>query len=83
MGLMPPRSGRSGGAVTFQGRDLLALSKKEKREVWGGKQIAMVFQDPGGRSLNPVVRVERQLTEGMRKHLGIGSSEARGGHSTS
>ncbi len=43
----------------------------------------MVFQDPGGRSLNPVVRVERQLTEGMRKHLGIGSSEARGGHSTS
>ncbi len=53
--------------MTFQGRDLLALTKKEKREIWG-KQIAMVFQDPG-RSLNPVVRVERQLTEGMRKHL--------------
>ncbi len=75
MGLMPPRSGRS-GAVTFQGRDLLALSKKEKREVWG-KQIAVVFQDPG-RSLNPVVRVERQLTEGMRCHLGVSRSEARG-----
>lgn len=75
MGLMPPRSGRS-GAVTFQGRDLLALSKKERREIWG-KQIAMVFQDPG-RSLNPVVRVERQLTEGMRRHLGVGRSEARG-----
>ncbi|PXW24150.1 UNVERIFIED_CONTAM: peptide/nickel transport system ATP-binding protein [Williamsia faeni] len=75
MGLMPPRSARS-GEVTFQGRDLLALKKKEKLEVWG-KQIAMVFQDPG-RSLNPVVRVERQLTEGMRKHLGIGRSEATG-----
>jgi peptide/nickel transport system ATP-binding protein len=73
MGLMPPRSARS-GSVTFQGRDLLALSKKDKLEIWGN-QIAMVFQDPG-RSLNPVVRVERQLTEGMRKHLGVSRSEA-------
>ncbi len=73
MGLMPPRSGRS-GEVTFQGRDLLSLSKKEKLEIWGN-QIAMVFQDPG-RSLNPVVRVERQLTEGMRRHLGVSKSEA-------
>ncbi|MBA4863586.1 ABC transporter ATP-binding protein [Streptomyces sp. PSKA54] len=75
MGLMPPRSGRS-GEVVFQGRDILSLSRKEKADVWG-KQIAMVFQDPG-RSLNPVVRVERQLTEGMRRLLGIGRSEARG-----
>jgi len=37
----------------------------------------MVLQDPG-RSLNPVVRVERQLTEGMRRHLGVGRAEARG-----
>jgi len=74
MGLMPPRSGRS-GQVTFRGRDLLSLTKKEKLEIWGN-QIAMVFQDPG-RSLNPVVRVERQLTEGMRRHLGVSRSEAR------
>ena len=75
MGLMPARSGCS-GQVVFQGRDLLSLSRKERAEVWG-KQIAMVFQDPG-RSLNPVVRVERQLTEGMRKHLGVSRTEARG-----
>lgn len=74
MGLMPPRSGLS-GAVLFQGRDLMSLSNKERLDVWG-KQIAMVFQDPG-RSLNPVVRVERQLTEGMRRHLGVSGSEAR------
>ncbi|MBY6687768.1 ABC transporter ATP-binding protein [Rhodococcus sp. BP-149] len=74
MGLMPPRSGRTGD-VTFRGRDLLSLSKKEKLEVWGN-QISMVFQDPG-RSLNPVVRVERQLTEGMRRHLGLSRSAAR------
>ncbi|HEY5855181.1 MAG TPA: ABC transporter ATP-binding protein [Aldersonia sp.] len=74
MGLMPARSARS-GEVTFQGRNLLGLSKRDSREIWG-KQIAMIFQDPG-RSLNPVVRVERQLTEGMRRHLGVGRSEAR------
>ncbi|MBA2947911.1 ABC transporter ATP-binding protein [Streptomyces himalayensis] len=75
MGLLPPRSASS-GEVFFQGRDLLSLSRKEQSEVWG-KQIAMVFQDPG-RPLNPVVRVERQLTEGMRRQLGVGRSEARG-----
>ncbi|QIX52704.1 ABC transporter ATP-binding protein [Rhodococcus sp. DMU1] len=75
MGLMPARSDCS-GEVIFEGRNILTLGKKEKLEIWG-KQIAMVFQDPG-RSLNPVVRVERQLTEGMRRHLGISHSEAHG-----
>ena len=74
MGLMPSLAARS-GAVYFKGRDLLALHHREMQELWG-KQIAMVFQDPG-RSLNPVVRVERQLTEGMRRHLGFSSSKAR------
>ncbi|ALJ21942.1 ABC transporter ATP-binding protein [Microbacterium sp. No. 7] len=73
MGLMPARSDRT-GEVLFHGRDLLGRSRKELQEIWG-KQIAMVFQDPG-RSLNPVVRVDRQLTEGMRKHLGVSRSEA-------
>ncbi|MFT4265595.1 MAG: ABC transporter ATP-binding protein [Nocardioides sp.] len=74
MGLMPTRSARTGD-VLFKGRDLLGLRKKELEEVWG-KQIAMVFQDPG-RSLNPVVRIDRQLTEGMRRHLGVSRSEAQ------
>ncbi len=74
MGLMPRRSATT-GSVVFQGTELLGMSKKALRDLWGTK-IAMVFQDPG-RSLNPVVRVERQLTEGMRRHLGVGRSEAR------
>lgn len=73
MGLMPERSACTGG-VFFRGRDLLGLRPKEYEEVWG-KQIAMVFQNPG-RSLNPVVRVERQMTEGMRRHLGVSRGEA-------
>ncbi|WP_034508601.1 ABC transporter ATP-binding protein [Blastococcus sp. URHD0036] len=74
MGLLPPRAARS-GSIQFKGQDLMTLPVKEQRDLWG-KQIGMVFQDPG-RSLNPVVRVERQLTEGMRRHLGVGRSEAR------
>lgn len=74
MGLMPHNSART-GEVIFQGRNLLTLPRAQQEEVWG-KQIAMVFQDPG-RSLNPVVRVERQMTEGMRKHLGVSRSEAQ------
>ncbi|MGO1543639.1 MAG: ABC transporter ATP-binding protein [Gulosibacter sp.] len=73
MGLTPSTAACT-GSVLFKGREMLDLSKKELREIWG-KQIAMVFQDPG-RSLNPVVKVERQLTEGMRRHLGISKSEA-------
>jgi peptide/nickel transport system ATP-binding protein len=73
MGLMPPRSATT-GSVVFKGRNLLGLKRKELEEIWG-KQIAMVFQDPG-RSLNPVVRVERQLSEGMRRHLGVSKSQA-------
>ncbi len=73
MGLMPPRSACT-GSVLFKGKELLSMSKKELQGVWG-KQIAMVFQDPG-RSLNPVVRIERQMTESMRLHLGVSKSEA-------
>ncbi|QFU92501.1 ABC transporter ATP-binding protein [Amycolatopsis sp. YIM 10] len=74
LGLLPARSGVS-GSVRFAGRDLLSLSKRERLDVLG-KQIAMVFQDPG-RALNPVVRIERQLTESMRRHLGVSAAEAR------
>lgn len=73
MGLLPAHAALT-GEVAFQGRDLLSLKKRQREEIWG-KQIAMVFQDPG-RSLNPVVRVDRQLTEGMRRHLGVSRSEA-------
>ncbi|MFT4210899.1 MAG: ABC transporter ATP-binding protein [Microbacterium sp.] len=74
MGLLPWRSDRT-GSVLFKGRELLTTSRKEMREIWG-TQISLVFQDPR-RALNPVVKVERQLTEGLRKRLGLGRSEAR------
>ncbi|MCC2033259.1 ABC transporter ATP-binding protein [Microbacterium allomyrinae] len=74
MGLTPGRSALT-GSVLFKGEELVGRPRRELRRIWG-PQIAMVFQDPG-RSLNPVVRVDRQLTEGMRAHLGLSRSEAR------
>ena len=63
------------GNVYFSGRDLLSLPMAEMTEIWG-QEMSMVFQDPMT-SLNPVVKVGRQLTEHVRKHLGISKAEAR------
>jgi peptide/nickel transport system ATP-binding protein len=74
MGLLPGTRVRHSGSVRFSGHEISALSQKQLREVWG-TQIAMVFQDPMT-ALNPVLRVERQLTEGLRKRLGLDSKAA-------
>ena len=63
------------GEVIFKGRDLLSLSDNEMRGI-RGRRIAMVFQEPMT-SLNPVLTVERQLTEAIELHLGFGRKEAR------
>jgi oligopeptide/dipeptide ABC transporter ATP-binding protein len=64
-----------GGEVWFKGRDLLRLSEEEMRRV-RGREIAMVFQEPMT-SLNPVLSVGRQLTEGLEIHLGADPARAR------
>ena len=64
-----------GGQVLFKGRDLLALSEEEMRHV-RGREIGMVFQEPMT-SLNPVLTIGRQLTEGLEIHLGMSPADAR------
>jgi oligopeptide/dipeptide ABC transporter ATP-binding protein len=63
------------GEIWFKGRDLLGLSEEEMRRV-RGREIAMVFQEPMT-SLNPVLSVGRQLTEGLEIHLGADPARAR------
>ena len=63
------------GTIKFAGRDLLNLPTNEMNEIWG-REIAMVFQDPMT-SLNPVVKIGRQVSEHVRKHLGTSRKEAR------
>ena len=63
-----------GGSIRFKGRDLLALSEEEIRNV-RGKDIAMVFQEPMT-SLNPVLTIGRQLTETLQQHLQMNHEQA-------
>ncbi len=62
------------GSVEFMGRDLLALPESEVRGV-RGRDMAMIFQDPVT-SLNPVLSIERQMTEGIENHLGVSHADA-------
>ncbi len=76
MRLVAPPSGRiEGGRILFKGRDLLQLSEAEMQEVRGGA-IGMVFQEPMT-SLNPVLTIGRQLTEGIEIHLKRTPAQAR------
>jgi peptide/nickel transport system ATP-binding protein len=70
-----PKTGRVEGHVHFGGRDLVGLPDSQLRSV-RGKDIAMIFQDPMT-SLNPVLKVGRQLTESLRKHLDMDKATAR------
>ncbi|HEX7168123.1 MAG TPA: ABC transporter ATP-binding protein [Acidimicrobiales bacterium] len=63
------------GKVLFDGRDLLTLETGELQDIWG-EEMAMVFQDPMT-SLNPVVKIGRQITEGLRHHLHMSKNDAR------
>src|SRR5215472_670734 len=76
MRLVPDPPGKTvGGEVIFDGQDLLKLPASEIRRV-RGKRIAMVYQEPMT-SLNPVLSIERQLTESLELHLGMSKTEAR------
>ena len=57
------------GEAWFDGRDLMAMSQAELRDVRGG-EIGMVFQDPMS-SLNPVLTVGRQLREVLERHTDL------------
>ncbi len=63
------------GRILFRDQDLLQLSEGDMRRN-RGNHIAMVFQEPMT-SLNPVLTIERQLTEAMEVHLGLGRAAAR------
>ena len=68
----PP--GRIDGRVTFEGRDLLALSEEEMRGVRGNR-VSMIFQEPMT-SLNPALTVGRQIAESLMLHRGLSQQQA-------
>ena len=62
------------GEVVFDGQDLLLLSNESIRRI-RGRRIAMIFQDPMT-SLNPFLRISKQLMEMTQLHLGHTRAQA-------
>jgi len=63
LGILAGNSIVEGGEIIYDGKDLLKISEDDFHRIRGDK-IAMIFQDPMS-SLNPIVRIGRQLTEAM------------------
>ena len=63
------------GEVIFDGEDLQKLSENEMRKIRGGK-MSMIFQEPMS-SLNPAMRIDKQMIEGIRLHTDMTKEQAR------
>ncbi len=74
MQLLPKSGAIDHGEVRLKGRNLVGLKKREMARV-RGRQIAMIFQEPMT-SLNPVLTIGTQMTEGIRKQLKLTKEEA-------
>jgi len=75
MRLLPPNGKISSGTVSFDGVDMASLPEKEMRR-FRGKAVALIPQDPLS-SLNPTMKIGRQIGEGLRIHEGASEAEAR------
>jgi oligopeptide transport system ATP-binding protein len=74
MGLLA-KNGRSSGSARFRGREILNLPAAALNDIRGVK-LSMIFQDPMT-SLNPYLRISRQLTEVLVEHKGMREEQAR------
>jgi len=73
--LLPDPPGRIAGSIRFMGRDLLAMSEAQMRQI-RGNEIAMIFQEPMT-SLNPVLTVGWQISEAILLHQNLDKAAAR------
>jgi oligopeptide/dipeptide ABC transporter ATP-binding protein len=73
MGLLPSTAVTS-GSVNFAGAEIGGLDTRQMRHLWG-REMAMVFQNPMV-SLNPLMKVGRQIIEPLQLHLGMSRRDA-------
>jgi ABC-type microcin C transport system duplicated ATPase subunit YejF len=73
--LLPEAARVTFGAVHFGNQDLLTLPEREMRDI-RGSGISMIFQEPMT-SLNPVVKVGKQISEVLIRHKGMSKAQAR------
>jgi peptide/nickel transport system ATP-binding protein len=74
MGLLPRRNVIRQGQVIYEGVDIAGYSASDMRHIWGS-EMGMVFQDPMT-SLNPVMKIGKQITEPLLLHLNLDRSDA-------
>jgi len=75
MRLLSRNASIDGGEILFEGRDILKVNERNMRQI-RGNDIAMVFQDPMT-SLDPTMRIGRQIEEVITLHRKVKRSEAR------
>jgi len=75
MGLLPPIARVTADLLQFDGRDLLPLTPRQRRDL-SGSEMAMIFQEPVA-SLNPCFTVGFQIEETLREHTGLGAAARR------
>ena len=75
MGLLPDTATVTADEMTYDGRDLLAMTAAQRRRVIG-REITMIFQEPVA-SLNPSFTVGFQIEEVLRINLGLSGKAAR------
>ena len=73
--LLPAAARVASGEVLFDGEDLLRMPPAAMRRI-RGRRIAMIFQDPM-MTLNPVLRIDTQMTDALRAHERISTRAAR------
>src|SRR5699024_3063940 len=74
--LIPSPPGKiTSGQILFNNKDLVKMSNKELRKI-RGNEISMIFQEPSS-SLNPVLKIGDQITEGIRAHQNLSKKEAK------
>jgi peptide/nickel transport system ATP-binding protein len=75
LGLAPAEARIGAGTLRFDGRDLLGLGAEARRRLLG-RDMALIPQDPMT-ALNPVMRIETQMTDVIRFHLDLDRAQAR------
>jgi peptide/nickel transport system ATP-binding protein len=75
LGLVDPPGRIVAGSVRFRGEELIGRPEAELRRL-RGRDIAMVFQDPL-MTLNPVLRIDTQMTEAIAAHERVSARAAR------
>lgn len=75
MGLLPPVATVTADVLSFEGRDLLTLTPRQRRDL-SGSEMAMIFQEPVA-SLNPCFTIGFQIEETLREHTGLSAAARR------